>query len=244
MKLLIDIGNTNTVYCIYDNSKCVYKKRFENNTEIKPALNKICDFNIKAIGIASVVPDSTQFNSKLLLNHLNIKPFIVNWKNSNISFDVDKIDEVGVDRICNAKAAVNKTNDNCIVIDFGTATTYDVIDENSTFLGGAIAPGIKVSAMNLINKAALLENTVLEFPKKYISKNTQTNIQSGVMFGAIHSIEGMIENIKHEIKVDSKIILTGGFSNLISPRLTFPHTLEPNLTMDGINLILEENNNG
>ena len=244
MKLLIDIGNTNTVYCIYNKSKCIFKKRFENHAEIKNTLSEIYDFNIKAVGIASVVPHSTQFNSKLLLNHLNIKPFIINWKNSNINFDVDEISEVGVDRICNAKAAINKTGDNCIVIDFGTATTYDVIDKNSTFLGGAIAPGIKVSALNLINKAALLENTVLEFPEKYISKNTRTNIQSGVMFGAIHSIEGMIKNIKDEIEFDTKIILTGGFSNLISPRLTFKHTVEPNLTMDGINLILEENNNG
>ena len=140
----------------------------------------------------------------------------------------------------NIKAAITKIKGDCIVLDFGTATTYDVINKKQEFIGGAIAPGIDVSANYLIKKAALLKNTILEFPEKIIGKNTKTNIQSGVMYSAIYSIEGMVENINRELNSEPNLILTGGFSSLISPKLSFKHTLEPNLTLEGIRLIYEE----
>ena len=156
---------------------------------------------------------------------------------------IDSKKEVGPDRICNVKSAIEKTKRSCIVIDFGTATTYDVINDKQEFIGGAIAPGIQVSGAYLIKKAALLKDTLLKFPKNYIGKNTATNIQSGIMYSAVHAIEGMVLHIKKELGNKTDIILTGGFSKLISPKLSFEHKVEKNLTIEGIKLIYEENLN-
>ena len=243
MMLLIDIGNTNTVYSLYDGNEYVMNKRIAPDKNIQCIINDSADYNIKHIAIASVVPKITEKYINLLNKKFNIQPFLVSYKNSNIKLKVESKKEVGPDRICNVKAAIKKTKKNCIVIDFGTATTYDVINNDQQFIGGAIAPGIKVSGLYLIKKAALLKDTLLEFPKKYIGKNTQTNIQSGIMNSAIHGIEGMILNIKKELNGEVDIILTGGFSKLISPKLSFNHNLETNLTIDGIRLIYEENLN-
>ena len=118
----------------------------------------------------------------------------------------------------------------------------NIINNNQEFIGCAIAPGIDVSANYLIKRAALLKETTFKFPLNVIGKNTNTNIQSGVMFGAINSIEGMISMIQKELKSELFIILTGGFSQLISSKLSYKHILKPNLTMDGIRLILNDNN--
>lgn len=243
MKLIIDIGNTNSVYAILNDNNYIYKRRLSSNENIENIINEISNYNIHFIAIASVVPKQTLIHIDVFQKYFNIIPFLVNHKNANVELNVDNINEVGADRICNVKAALNIIDSNCIILDFGTATTYDVINQKKQFIGGAIAPGIKVSALNLINKAAMLNETNLIFPEKYIGKNTITNIQSGVMFSAIHSIEGMIKNIKLELNGNADIILTGGFSQLISPKLNVKHKHIPNLTLDGINLIHEENKN-
>ena len=241
MILLIDIGNTNTVCSIYDD-KYINHIRIENKENVLERLKIIDDFNFKKIAISSVVPKQTKYYCELLKAKYNINPFIVNHKNANVKLKVDDENEVGNDRICNVKAAVKLTKKNCLVIDFGTATTYDIINNNQEFIGGAIAPGIDVSANYLIKRAALLKETTFKFPLNVIGKNTNTNIQSGVMFGAINSIEGMISMIQKELKSELFIILTGGFSQLISSKLSYKHILKPNLTMDGIRLILNDNN--
>ena len=240
MILLIDIGNTNTVCSIYDD-KYINHIRIENKENVLERLKIIDDFNFKKIAISSVVPKQTKYYCELLKAKYNINPFIVNHKNANVKLKVDDENEVGNDRICNVKAAVKLTKKNCLVIDFGTATTYDIINSNQEFIGGAIAPGIDVSANYLIKRAALLKETTFKFPLNVIGKNTNTNIQSGVMFGAINSIEGMISMIQKELKSELFIILTGGFSQLISSKLSYKHILKPNLTMDGIRLILNDN---
>lgn len=199
-------------------------------------------FNIKKIAISSVVPKQTKYYCEILNKIYDISPFIISHKNANVKLKVDDENEVGNDRICNIKAAIELTKKNCLVIDFGTATTYDVINNNQEFIGGAIAPGIDVSANYLIKKAALLKKTTYKFPSKIIGKNTNTNIQSGVMFGAINSIEGMIMMIQKELESELFIILTGGFSKLISSKLSYKHILKPHLTMDGIRLILNDHN--
>ena len=129
-----------------------------------------------------------------------------------------------------------------IIVDFGTATTYDVLNEQQEFIGGAIAPGVDISANYLIKKAALLKETILEFPEQIIAKNTKTNIQSGVMYSAVYAIEGMIRHISAELEQQTTTILTGGFSSLMSPKLPCEHMLDFNLTLDGIRIIYEENN--
>ena len=149
---------------------------------------------------------------------------------------------VGADRICNIAASLKLYKNPVIIVDFGTATTYDVVNKNGYFIGGAIAPGIKTSAQYLISKAALLNDTDLKFPKKIIGKDTKENIQSGIMYGAIDQVEGMIKRINNETKINNHIILTGGFSKLLSPKLKINHTLDIDLTLKGMIFIYESNN--
>ena len=241
MMLLIDIGNTNIVCALYDNHQYIKNNRIENLENVCSTLEKYLDYNIKSIAICSVVPNSTNIFINEIKKIFGIDPFIVSHENANINLKVDNPNEVGADRICNVKAGIKKTKGGCIVIDFGTATTYDIINKREEFIGGAIAPGIDVSANYLIKKAALLKETVLEVPNQIIGKNTKTNIQSGVMYSAIYSIEGMIKHLTLELKENVTVILTGGFSSLISPKLSIKHILEPNLTLDGIKIIYEEN---
>ena len=241
MMLLIDIGNTNTVCALYDGENYSTTNRINLDDDPNQILSLFLNCNIISVAISSVVPTLTKIYTRNIKKIFNIMPFIISYKNANLKLAVESAKEVGNDRICNAKAAISLTQKNCIIVDFGTATTYDVINKNGEFLGGAIAPGIDVSAEHLIKKAALLNDAVLEFPKKIIGKNTKTNIQSGVMYSAIYSIEGMIKNINEELEIESHVILTGGFSKLISPKLSFEHNLESNLTLEGIRLIYEEN---
>ena len=254
MMLLIDIGNTNTVCALYDGKSYVMNQRILPNENIQSVLiDKLFDEgmisssnsaygNLNHIAISSVVPKMTDIYWKLFMKNYNIDSFIISHENAGITLKVDSHEEVGNDRICNVRAANEFTPKSCLVIDFGTATTYDVINDKQEFIGGAIAPGIDVSANYLIKKAALLKSATFKFPENIIGKNTSTNIQSGVMFGAINSIEGMISMIQNEIKSELSIILTGGFSQLISSKLSYKHILKPNLTLDGIRLIYKDNN--
>ncbi len=251
MRLLIDIGNTHVVCSLYHHNKYIEHKRVElkqNLDETVACFEKYIDeiesvvAKHQEIAISSVVPKLTKVFMSTFKNRYDIEPFLVSNLNANIKLNVDSADEVGNDRICNVRAAIELTKKNCLIIDFGTATTYDVINDKQEFIGGAIAPGIDVSANYLIEKAALLKKTTFKFPKKTIGKNTITNIQSGVMFGAICSIEGMIKMIENELDSKLYIILTGGFSTLISSKLSYKHILEPHLTLDGLNLIYNDNN--
>ena len=232
--MCIDIGNTNIVSGIYKNSQLVDIKRMDTN---KNAIDKNIDFSTTDnIAISSVVPKIEEH----IINHLSSTPFFsVSHTNSNIILNVDSPADVGNDRLCNIKNIIKKTQYPAIVVDFGSATTYDVINDNGEFIGGAIAPGIEVSSENLISKAALLNKVTYEIPKHAIGKNTLTNLQSGIVLGAIDSIHGMVKRIQKEIieNENLKIILTGGFSQIISPVIKFNHEINLDLTLMGINLI-------
>ena len=143
--------------------------------------------------------------------------------------------EVGNDRLCNITASNAIYGHPAIIIDFGTATTYDIINKHGDFIGGAIAPGIDISADYLINKAALLKETVYTFPDSIIGNDTESNIQSGVMYGGLFSVEGMINEIKSQTNFsDYKIIITGGFGKIISPQLSVDYIYSESLTINGM----------
>ena len=238
MILAIDIGNTSVSCGIFENKSIT--KRF-NIKSLKELDDKINCFNINKIIITSVVPKlTTQYLNYCKKN--DYKNYLVDYRSSQISLKVKEPETVGNDRICNIFAAIKLYDSPTIIIDFGTATTYDVINKNNEFIGGAIAAGIETSADYLINNAALLSKTDLKFPTNVIGIDTKENIQSGIMYGAIDQVEGMIKRIINEKKSKYKIILTGGFSKLLSPFLSIKHIVDMDLTLKGLYYIYESNN--
>ena len=242
MKLALDIGNTQIKLGIFEHLKLIHTECFQHNDNQNINLNYIKKFKPTVSIISSVVPNLTDKYVKNIYNIFGLDSLIVDNENCQIDLKVPAPNTVGADRICNVVATIKIYNKPAIVIDFGTATTYDVINKNGQFIGGIIAPGIKTSSQYLIEKAALLDYVDFEFPKKVIGKNTEDNIKSGIMFGAIDQIEGMIKRINNETKQNNNIILTGGFSKLISPKISLEHTCDIDLTLKGMILIHESNN--
>ena len=242
MILAIDIGNTNIVFGVFEHQKLILVHRINSQKNEFYNMNFLSKYNISKIIVSSVVPDLTDEIKKICNKILNINPFIVkHTKIPNLVLDIDNSDQLGADRICNTIAASSLYKLPAIVVDMGTATKYDIINYKGTFIGGVIAPGIELSAMNLFEKAALLSKTHFKFPKNVIGKNTESNIQSGIMYGSLDSINGMIKRIINETKWDNcSIIITGGFSELIKDKLDNNFIINPNLTLEGLNFIYQQ----
>ena len=234
MKLAIDIGNTSITIGLFDNNKLLKKKYFDSSTHFIEFLNNIQAYDINICIISSVVPQLTDEYITILTDQYNISTIVVNHKMIELDLDVSNPETIGADRLCNMYAVKKDYTTPAIIIDFGTATTYDIINKQQQFIGGAIATGIETSAKYLIKKAALLFDTDLSFPDSAIAKDTKTNIQSGIMFGAVDQVEGMVKRIYNESPANYSIILTGGFANLISQQLSFNHIVDQDLTLKGM----------
>lgn len=252
MILAIDIGNSFIHTALYDSSRIVYLKKFPSASRypsllFKQLLSKIKGKNLTA-GIASVVPKLNNNWEKLIKKNLGIKPVFINSKMKlPISLRVSKPDKIGADRICNAAAAYKyyKQKQNVIAVDFGTAITYDVVLSHRDYIGGVISPGIETSARALYNftsKLPMLKSNDFIFSRKIVGKNTIEAIKSGVVYSALASFEGIIKGIEKELKRKFKVILTGGFANLIHGETSIKTVMQPNLVLDGINYIVKLNN--
>ena len=242
----IDIGNTEIDIATFNSNNQFSVSNYDSHDD---SIMKIFDLNsehslneqFRNIAISSVVP---KIEKKIIdkVKELNLSHFSVSHLNSKIVLDVESPNEVGNDRICNMKVAIEKKLYPAIIVDFGSATTYDVINDKGFFIGGVIAPGIDVSAENLFKRAAQLNKVDYKLPKSVIGKNTTTNLQSGIMYGAIDSINGMLDRLKkEECNKINHVILTGGFSNVLSPYIEHNHILDTNMTISGIKLIWEQN---
>jgi len=243
MKLAVDIGNTSISICLFEKNK-IFKKSYFNSTQnfIDFMDKNTKQYDIQLAIISSVAPQLSNKLTDILLTKYNISNTHIDYKSSNLDLQVPYPETVGVDRLCNMFAVQRDYSTPAIIIDFGTATTYDVINRSNQFIGGVIAAGVETSAKYLINKAALLSDTDLIFPENVIGIDTKTNIQSGIMFGSVDQVEGMIRRIYVETKTEYSIILTGGFAKLISPKLSYPHIVDQDLTLKGIIYIDGSNN--
>ncbi len=232
--LCLDIGNTSITYCKVLDGALQPLNRLSKFEDTVDFFNHYNINSINQIVISSVVPKlSQQIVNLFQAKDLNI--FEISHKNCGINLKVESPSEVGNDRICNVAGANKIYGGESIIVDFGTATTYDIADEKGSFIGGAISPGIDVSADNLISKASLLKETIYQFPDSIIGNTTTSNIQSGVMFSGLYSVQGMINQIIKETKFsDPNIILTGGFGELISNKLDINHTYNETLTIEGM----------
>ncbi|MAZ60808.1 MAG: hypothetical protein CMG50_01350 [Candidatus Marinimicrobia bacterium] len=236
MKLVIDIGNTFIKCGIFDNKDLVERISIQSINELSSILKK---YKLNKVIISSVVPEKSKDFINYINQKLNIKIHVVSYKDTNLKLKVEEPETIGNDRICNIYSAIKNYTGPIIVIDFGTATTYDVINSSNEFIGGIIAPGIETSIKNLISKAALLENVKFKFPQSVIGKSTTTNIQSGVMYGSISQVEGLINKIELESNEKYTVLLTGGFSELLSPYLNIEHIVDVDLTLKGMFYINE-----
>jgi len=259
MLLTFDIGNTNIVIGIFENDKLTHKWRIlsegKKNADdyavdiIELFLtNKIDCLQIEGVIIASVVPTLTsriyeavqKFTSAAIVK----KIFVVgdNKTNLNINIQVPNKNEVGHDRLINSIAGFKKFGGNLIIIDFGTATTFDVVGKNGEYLGGVIAPGVNLSLKALHDMTAQLPKISVKYQKNVIGKTTVEAMNSGVYFGYISLIEGMIEKIEKELNQKTTRIITGGLAEIFKDALkNTVENHEPDLTLEGLRLIYENN---
>ena len=256
MMICIDIGNTNIKYAIYEGDTLRVSFRVatdfkKTSDEYGAQLTSMLAANgvdVKEIAggiISSVVPPLDYTIDKMCDLYLHIQPLhIAPGLKSGLNIRCDDAREVGADRIVNCVSAIVGYGDGnpMIVIDFGTATTFNVISENNEFIGGVIAPGIKGALDSLVNGTAKLPRVEIEAPKSVIAKNTVTNMQAGIVFGFAGLVEHIVKRIKKELKAPhAKTIATGGFSNIISKEIECIDVVDKLLTLKGLKYLYDLN---
>lgn len=256
MLLVIDVGNTNTVLGLYDGDKLIHDWRIR--TEIDHTVDEygMLIFNlyqssrmkteeikaVSAIIISCVVPPMLNILEPLCVKYFNVKPMIVGpGIKTGMPIYYDNPKEVGADRIVNAVAAYNKYHQAAIIIDFGTATTFDYISPKGEYMGGCIAPGILISSEALFRRAAKLPRVEFSKPKSVITKDTVSAMQAGIMFGYAGLIDGIVERIKKEVNTKPLVIATGGLASVVAPETKCIDKIEEMLTLEGLRIIYNLN---
>jgi type III pantothenate kinase len=255
MLLALDIGNTHTVLGLYKDSLLVadwrmtsslHRTEDELGVQIKIFLESR-GFGFKdvtGVGISSVVPNLTDIAVAMAKKFAGAEPVVIDASVPlGIRIHYDDPSAVGADRLCNAVAGFAKYGGPLIIVDFGTATTYDVVASNGDYLGGVISPGIETAAADLHRRAAKLPKVELHFPKKIIGTDTVGSMQAGILFGALDALEGMIGRLQREVEgreaKKATVIATGGFSRIMAQHSKLIDACEPSLVLDGVRLIYE-----
>jgi len=256
MLLVIDVGNTNTVLGLYDGDQLVHDWRIR--TEIDHTVDEygMLIFNlyqssrmkteeikaVSAIIISCVVPPMLNILEPLCVKYFNVKPLIVGpGIKTGMPIFYDNPKEVGADRIVNAVAAYDKYKQSAIIIDFGTATTFDYVSSKGEYMGGCIAPGIMISIEALFERAAKLPRVEISKPKSVITKDTVSAMQAGIIFGYAGLIDGIVERMKAEIKTKPMVIATGGLARVVASETKCIDKIEDMLTLEGLRIIYSLN---
>lgn len=255
MLLCVDIGNTNIKLGLYRDEQLVTHWRiFTDPSKLSDEYavlllslfetENIDKNDIDGCAISSVVPDLTIAFRDLVKRHLKLKPVIVGEvKKPVIHINASNPKEVGPDLIANAVGAVTRYGAPCIVIGFGTATTFSAVSADGQFQGVAIAPGINTAGASLFNAGAMLPEVDLHKPEHVIGKNTILALQSGLIYGFAGLVEGLVRRMKVELGGEAKVVATGGLANLIACEVDCIDAIEPELTLLGVRIIYEKNKN-
>jgi type III pantothenate kinase len=250
MLLVIDIGNTNIVMGVYRDDSLVksWRLRTERNTTEDEfsvvvaglfASGRIAFADIERTVISSVVPPLVSILDSFCRRYMGHAPHWVDARSyKKIKIHLPNPLEVGADRIVNAVAAYRRFGNSLIIIDFGTATTFDVVSAQGDYLGGAISPGIMISADALFLKASKLPRVeMLTPPENVVGKTTIDSIKSGLIYGYASMVDGMIERLKQELDDDPTVVATGGFAPLIAEVAHTIDAVDLDLTLEGLRII-------
>lgn len=254
MIICLDIGNTNIKYAVYDGDSLklsfrVSTEHHKTSDEYGEQLisilrnNGISPSDVTGGIISSVVPSLDYTLERMCSTFLKFKPMtLAPGLKTGLNMKVDNVREVGADRVVNNVSAVRKYGYPLIIVDFGTATTFNVIDGRGDFIGGVIAPGIKGSLDSLVRGTAKLPKVEIERPATVIGKNTVTNMQSGIVFGFAGLVEYIVRKIKREMKEENaKVIATGGFSEIIAKEIGCIDKVDKLLTLEGLKYLYDLN---
>ncbi len=254
MLLVIDVGNTNITLGVFKKEELLGTFRMttklprtsdEYGIMLKELVERqgILSRDINAVIIASVVPDIMHSLGSAMIKYFGIKPIIVSAGiKTGIRIVTENPKQVGADRIVDAVAAYTLYGGPVIVIDFGTATTYDIVGPEATFEGAVIAPGIRTSAQAMWGQAAMLPAIEIKKPGTILAKETVSSMQAGIVFGQIGQVEYIVDRIRRESGyTDAKVVASGGLGNIIAKETKVIDVYDPQLTLKGLRIIYEKN---
>ena len=253
MLLVVDVGNTNIVLGVYQEDKLlvhwrIATDRHKTGDELGILLKNLFDFSqlnmekVTAVAISSVVPPLMSGLAEMSRKYFRVTPLVVEpGIKTGMPIKYENPREVGADRIVNGVAAYVFYQGPVIVVDFGTATTFDLISAQGEYLGGAIAPGISVATEALFQRAAKLPRIELVKPKSVIGKNTVASMQAGIVYGFIGQVDGIVSRMKQELGSNAFVVATGGLAEMIARETQIIDKVDPLLTLEGLRIIYYRN---
>lgn len=253
MLLVVDVGNTNTVLGLFDGDQLVHDWRIRtvvDHTVDEYGMliynlyktSRISSRKIQDIIISCVVPPMLNILEPLCQKYFNLKPLIVGpGVKTGMPIYYDNPREVGADRIVNAVAGYEKYKKDLIIVDFGTATTFDYVSEKGEYMGGCISPGIMISSDALFERAAKLPRVELSKPKSIVAKDTVSSMQAGIMYGYAGLVDGICDRMKAEVKSNPLVVATGGLAKIVAPETKSIDVVDEMLTLEGLRIIYLRN---
>ncbi len=249
MLLAIDIGNSSTKFGVFESSSLIDKFAIPTSLDLSVSdllfdrLKYVNDrfFSIDRAIVCSVVPKLNDTFRDALKELLSVTPVFVDHSfDFGFRINYDPVTSVGIDRLVNASSAAVKYGKPIIACSFGTASTIDIVSRDSEYLGGVIAPGMKLLADALHHKTAQLPTVAIERPDRVIGNTTEASIKSGVFYGYVGLVDGLLERILSEIETSPQVIATGGFASLIASESRLVTTVDENLTLEGLRRLADE----
>ncbi|HYO78338.1 MAG TPA: type III pantothenate kinase [Thermoanaerobaculia bacterium] len=249
--LVVDLGNTNVVLGLYRGAELLNSWRLATARErtadeygilARQLVGDSLQNNLEGAIVASVVPPLNSAMTFMIRKYFGIEPlFVEPGVKTGIAIHVDNPAEVGADRIVNCAAAHEMFGGPTVIVDFGTATTFDVVTANAEFIGGVIAPGLNISAEALFARAARLPRVDIRRPDHVIGTNTVVNMQSGIYFGYLGLVDGILARIKREVPDLKRVVATGGLATLFAEDSDHIDDVDPELTLKGLKIIYDRN---